>query len=73
MLFLMPVICDERDKLWADYTRTLAAHLANARVPRKGDKGIDEIWRLKDAAATARTVWMKHCMDHGCQQVIKAG
>ena len=69
----MPPVCEERDKLWADYTSALAAHLANARVPRRGDDGIENIWRLKDAAATARTVWMKHCMAHGCQQVIKAG
>jgi hypothetical protein len=73
MLLLMPPTCEERDKLWADYTSALAAHLANARVPRRGDDGIEEIWRLKDAAATARTVWMKHCTAHGCQQVIKAG
>jgi hypothetical protein len=68
----MPLLCDERDRLWAEYTRALAAHLATPRVPRKADDGIEEIWRLKDAATGARKVWLRHCTEHGCA-VIKAG
>jgi len=73
MLFLMPVTCLERDTLWAVYTRALAAHLARGRVPRRGDEGIEEIWRLQDEAAAARRTWLKHCVQHGCQTVIKGG
>jgi len=58
------LMCEERERLWVEYTSALARYYA-ARSNQQPD-GIIDAMAQKDAAAIARTAWLRHCTEHGC-------